>query len=425
MSDYASPLTYQCYDFYSGAYLGTIPFASVTFSSQLNQPGQFSGQIDISSEAVQALAPVNSSQPARTCLCIDYNGALIWGGIVWPRNYSFDAKNRMLTVTASEIWSYFSQRVQATDYSSPPASGATTNMPIWNAANLSDLGQPYVWDPMLISGQILSDALSLNYGDPLGMGIAYNSYTSVASYLASGTQTPSGDYLSVSYPLSSPQQINTMVSQLASNGLDVGFDYGVDVAYSAGYASTPIATINLSYPYRGRTPGANGLVINCGSAISYQVPEDGSQTGNIVFETGASGSLVVAENIYPLEQGYARLEQVKSRANIQSANLLNVLSFLGVSDLYQLSYAVTTPSVTMDLFGPNPQLGQFIVGDQVRWIIPATDGDGNMYDPRFPNGLDETWRITGYSATVGDSGMSTIQFNLAQPPATIADTTPV
>lgn len=420
---HGGPFTYLLYDLRTGAYKGRLPLNGVTFGSQLLNPGTFSGTLDIASAAVQNLGPVSITAPARTALMVDYNGALIWGGIIWPRSYSYDSGKRELQLTATELWSYIQQsRVQATDYSAPPFSGLTgpiTKMAIWDASNTDNIG---VYDPVLIAWQLISDALTqVTNGNILGgLGIAANSYTSASSYLSSGTQTPQADYLSVNYPLASIQQLGSIVNMIASNGVGVGFDYAIDVAYSAGPGSPPVGTVNLSYPRRGRTYAQNQLVLNCGNAISYEIPEDGTQAANTVYEQGASGSLVVSQNINPLNAGYPVLEAIKSRANIQSANLLNVLTALGVSDLAQFSFPVTTPTVTMDLFSSSVPLGNFIVGDNVRWLIPATDGMGDMFDPRVPTGLDAEWRITGYTATVADDGQSKIQFTLTTPPVVVA-----
>jgi hypothetical protein len=44
-------------------------------------------------------------------------------------------------------------------------------------------------------------------------------------------------------------------------------------------------------------------------------------------------------------------------------------------------------------------------------------GLGSVFDPRFPGGLDEEWRIIGWNATVSDSGQSTLVFTLSLPPS--------
>lgn len=413
-----SPLTCLAYDLYTGKYLGRIPLSGLSFGSQLLSPGSCSGSIDIASSAVAALGPLGASAPARTMLALDYLGALIWAGVIWPRNYDYDNVTRKLTLTATECWSYPAARVQATDYSAPPYSGLSgpVKMAIWNASNSDAAG---VYDPVLIAWQLLSDALTqVRYGNILGgLAIAANGFTSAAAYLASGTQTPLGDYLSINYPYASLQSLGSIVSQLASNGLGVGFDYAVDVAYTAGPGSVPVGTVNLSYPRRGRSYAQNRLVLHCGRAISYSAPEDGAQAANTIYEQGSSQALVISQNLAPLQGGYPVLETMKSRSSIQSANILNVLTTLGLSDLFQLSYPPVTPTVTMDLFDSPVPLGEFVVGDDCRWVIPASDGMGGVLDPRFPNGVDQEWRIVGYSAQVPDAGQAKLTFNLAAPPA--------
>lgn len=417
---HGSPLSYVAYDLATGAYKGRLPLNGVSFGSQVNSPGSFSGTLDIASTAIQNLGPLDATAPARTAIGVDYLGALIWMGVVWPRNFEFDDTSRKLTVNATELWSYPASRVQATDYSAPPYSGMSgpgTKMAIWDASNTDATG---VYDPVLICWQLLSDALQqVPHGNILGgLSIAANSFTTTSGYLASGTNTPQADYLSVNYPYQSIQTLGSIIPMLAGNGLGVGFDYAVDVAYSGGPGSVPVGTVNLSYPRRGRTYAQNHLVLNCGQAIKYSLPEAGDQTGNTVYEQGSSGSLVVSQNISPIDGGYPVLEQIKSRANIMSANIIGVLTSLGVSDLAVGSYPVTTPQVEVDLFSSTVPLGEFIVGDDVRWIIPATDGAGSVFDPRIPDGLDEEWRIIGYSCSVADAGQSTLTLTLGLPPAT-------
>lgn len=416
----ANPFTYCCYDLVTSKYLGRLPLNGVTFGSQVLTPGTASGTIDIASSAVQALGPLGITQPARTALLIDYLGSFIWGGVIWPRSYKFDKTNRLLQVNATELWSYPAGRAQATDYSAPPYSGITGNssyMSIWDATHTSvPESGPGTYDPLLIAWQVLSDLLYLvPYGNILGMGIAANGFTSPAAYLASGTNTPLVEYLSVNYPYNSIQMAGMMVNQIATNGYLSGFDYAVDIAGSAG--GVPTATINLSYPRRGRLYAKNHLMLDCMKALSYEFPEDGTQTGNTIYEQGMSGSLSVSQNLQPLMGGYPILEQIKSRANITSANVLAVLQGMGASDLEQFSYPVCTPTVTTDLYTGPISLGSFVVGDDARVRIPATDGKGGMFDPRFPMGLDEEWRIGGYQATVADDGQSTLQFQLAVPPS--------
>lgn len=422
MSSSYQPFTYLLTDLRSGAILGQLPISGVSFQKTLNGIGQFQGTVDLADPAFSIINPMNLTMPARTGLFVDYNGALVWGGIVWPRSYTFKPQSRQMSITASDPWSYFQQRIQATDYSAPPSSGITgpspnAAMPIWNAASVGSPANE--WDPVLIAWQVIADALSVTFGNIFGgLSIAANSYKTTTAYLASGTATPATDYINVTYPYSSLQSIDTVVSQLTQLGLGVGFDRGFDVAYSAGPLSTPVGTVNLSYPRRGRTFAQNNLRCDLSAARTYTFPEDGSQVGNVLYETGTSGAISAIENIYPIQQGYAILERVMSRSSLTSAQVLALLAEIGLSDLFLYSYPAVVPQVTVDLFGNNPTLGSFTEGDDILIVIPATDGVGNVFDPRFPNGLYQEWQITDWTAMVGDDGDSTLQMTLNQPPAT-------
>lgn len=423
-----NPFTYCLYEVLTGQFLGTLPFSQVSFSSQLLQPGSFSGTIDVASQTVQALGPFNLIQPGRTALLIDYLGSFIWGGIIWTAPYDQDDTKRQVQVGATEIWSWFqNQRVQATDYSAPPYSGITGDsevMAIWDATATDALG---VYDPMLIGAQMLYDAmynvpsanlfggtgLALN-GYPITYG-GYNTPVGVSAYLASGSNTPAVDFIAENYPYSSMQQLGSALNQLATLGLGVGWDYGVDVG---GSAFGPVTcTVNLSYPRRGRLFSQNNLVLDCQQALSFTIPPDATQTGNTMYEQGANGALSVSQNTQPLDGGYPILERIMSRSNIQSANVMQVLQQTGAADLALYSWPLYTPTVTTDLFTGPLQLGQFIVGDDCWWRIPATNGVGQTFCPRFPAGLNVEARIIAYQAQVQDAGTSTLQVTLSEPPS--------
>jgi hypothetical protein len=402
--------------------LGELPFSGVSFGRTLNGIGQFQGTIDLEDPQMQLVDPLDLTTPATTGLFIDYNGQIVWGGIILPRARTFQPQSRKMTVTASDVWSYFSQRVQATDYSAPPYSGITgpsTVMPIWDASATDSIS---VYDPLLISWQVISDALTApanGTGNILGgLGLAGNGYTSAASYFNSSTSNPVGNYINITYPYASLQLVSTIVSQLTQLGLTVGPDIGVDCAYSAGPLSVPLATVNLSYPRRGRTFAQNNLFVDLSTAYQYTFPEDGTQAANVVYEVGNSGAIAVTENIYPVNQGYPVLEVVKSRSNITSAQALTLLGNIGLSDLALLSYPAVVPQFTIDLFNPNLTLGSFIDGDDLLVFIPATDGyTSTPFDPGFPNGMYLEWRIQAWNAVVGDDGPSTLQVTLNAPPS--------
>jgi hypothetical protein len=388
----------------------------VQFGQQLNTPGTLTGTLDLQDPRVRATFPLQSTLPNRTFIVVDYGGTPVWGGIAMSRKWKVESSSqnttRLLEIGCTELWCYFQQRVQATDYSSPPYSGITGEgeMSLWKATP---------WDASLIACQIIGDAigctdgLSQPYTDLLGgLGLLLNGATPSGSKPAA----PSTDYIAVNYPFTSCQTVDTIITQLSQLGLGVGFDFGVDIAYSGGWASPPVGTINISYPRRGRTVAENHLIVDMTTARGYEFPEDGTQTANQVYEIGGSGAIEVSANVYPLEQGYPLWERVISRANAQSQNILNLLAQTGLSDLALLSYAPVTPTVTLGVNDPNLSLGSFTIGDDIQLQMPVLGPDGQVFDPRFPAGLDQEWRITNWTAEIKDEGDATVKLSLAQPP---------
>lgn len=415
---HGNPFSYYAFDFLTGVFLGQVPLRGVTFTKQLNSPGTLKGVLDLSDPRVQATLPLALTIPNKSFIVADYLGAPLWGGIVLPREPKTESSSSSTTgtleITCSETWAYFQHRVQATDYSSPPYSGISAESPmnLWVAT-------PY--DASVIACQIIEDVLgyadgvTIPHGNPLGgMLVRLN------GAVPSGPVASSEDWVAVSYPFPSMQLVDTIVSQLAQLGLGVGFDYAVDLAYSAGSPSPPVGTVNISYPRRGRTVEQNGLLIDVTTARSYQFPEQGSETANRVYELGGSGAISVSENAFAQEQEYAIWERIMSRANIQSQNITNILAQTGLSDLALYSYSPVTPSVTLGINDPNLPLGSFIEGEDVQVLIPELNDRGEVYDPRFPAGMDQEWRITSYEVNVEDQGDATVKLALAQPPYTEA-----
>ncbi len=398
---------YYAYDFKTGLPIGQVPLQNSKFGSQLNSPQQLTGSINLMDKKVRKTNPLASTIPNKCIIVVDLGGAVVGNGIVLPRVWN--GPNKHLEIQGSESWSYFGQRVQATDYSAPPYSGVSglEPMSLWKATP---------WDASLIACQVIEDAIKVPYGNPLGgLGVLLNGEEPMGSKPVS----PESDYIAITYPYTSLQTIDTIVNQLSQLGLGVGFDFGLDIAYSQGPGSPLVGTVNISYPRRGRIFAENNLTIDLTTARGeppYSFSEDGSQTANQVYEIGGSGAIVVDQNVNPLEQGYLLWERVFSRANMQSAHITSLLSQLGTSDLATYSYAPVAATVTLSPFDPNLPLGSFIVGDNVMVVLPELADDGEVFDPRFPAGLEQEWRIIGFTVEPKDKGDPVMTINLAQPP---------
>jgi hypothetical protein len=79
----------------------------------------------------------------------------------------------------------------------------------------------------------------------------------------------------------------------------------------------------------------------------------------------------------------------------------------GASIMY--GQPVATPTVTIPFDFPSCPLGAWVMGDDVRITCPKGH-------PRFPNGLDQFWRIVSHTVTAPDEGVATVTLTLNVPP---------
>ncbi len=392
-------ITYLFCDLMTGARLGHLPLSKVSFGSKLNGAGQLSAQLPLGDPRIQDTDPIAATHPGRTAIYVDIDGSLVWGGILWTRRY--DRAARTLALSGSEMWSYFAHRHQAADYTKPPGGAYWSVNPA---------------DPQKIAMQLVHDALQVG-----------NSALAAMTLNVSGASTPSGDWVSPTYPVTQRQTIASMVSMLADMGYPVGFDFGIDVAYASG---VPTAAMNFSQPRRGRTVAQNGLVLSAQQAVNFAYPEDATTCANTVYEmaTGAGGSAVEAIWVGTGASGYPLLSSVVSHAGLTNGgstpNAAGMLEAIATGDLALTAYPPVTPTLTAPLFG-TPTIGDYITGDDVRVIVPRYTGVGEVPDERFPGGIDFEFRITQWDATVADEGMSTITFTLGIPPSEVPTQPPL
>jgi hypothetical protein len=330
--------------------------------------------------------------------------------------------------------------------------------------------QPYVWDPMLMGAQIIADKYAAEPANGIWGGtlkINLNGVTvcnfSQASYLTppvdggdhglayiespvmtfdtngnitsgiSGIRTPPFNYVEINFPYTSLQTLQALVSQLTNLGYQIGFDAAVDFSYTDGKYSPIQATVNFSYPRRGAVvydatpcsiPAGNAatLLLNPGNCHSWTFPEDGTTQGNTEYFTGGNQDIVVLENIYTEAGekygGYPNTDRVTNVANLNSPNPTQLLQAMADSALRTNSWPPVAPVIVTDAFDPNNGLGTFVVGDDCTAWMPSKDQDGNVFDPRFPQGLPPNeWRITQYQADIADEGESHCTFTMDTPPA--------
>lgn len=358
--------TYLFADLRTNEILAELPLLAPTFALGMsNIVGHFHAEVDLTSPAVRELDPMSATLPGRTAVYIDLDGTLVWGGILWIRNYS--RSKRHLVLDGDEFASYLGALPLAQAYS------FTTPT-----------------DPIVIARTVIADALAEPGAD---IGLILGAQTSTA-------------LTTQDYPANQQQYVGQVLDALARMAPGQGFDYAVDVAYDSD--GTPTKTLNFGYPRRGRIAGSTGLVIDFATCTEYEWPEDATQSGNTIIETGTGAGSAqlqsVASNPGLITGGYPRLVKIIGRSQITSQDVLDQVT---AGDLALLAEPVTTPTVTIPIKG-DPPLGGYLVGDDARIVIDP--------DPRFPDGLDTYKRIVSAQIMPADEGMSLMKLTLNAPP---------
>lgn len=413
-------LSYHAYDFLTGTYLREIPAYGVSFTRALDGVGNLTGNVNLYDPTIDAPSVVQATKPNRSLIVADWKGIPVWEGVQQPLNWDVDASSTgttgVLGLNYASTWAYFEQRIQATDYSSPPYSGITGGplggervMPLWPTTP---------WFGPLIAAQVMLDALSVPFGNPLGgTQVTINGEVPDVNL---GLEVAPGDLIPVNYPFTSLTTIQSIVDGLAKLGLGVGFDYALKVVYKEGKPESDLeARFEINWPWRGNIGASitEMTLVDLARARKYKMTEDGSQTAWQVYETGGGGAIYVDSNVAPPEQGFALLERAISRSSINSTEIMGLLKLNSDSDLALYSYAPTSIVVTMGLEDAMVQLGEYDVGEVMRVMIPPE------YDPKFPTGYEGQWRLIQYKVDAKDEGDATVELTFAQPPLYLAETT--
>ena len=357
----ATTYRYLFADLLTNDLLGELPLTSVSFNQQLNQAGTFTGHLLLSGVNSAGLNVDASTIPARCAIYVDRNGTLVWGGVVWGRDYN--SANQTLTITAREFESYFERRRITAD-------AVFTNV-----------------DQLTVAQSIFNTAQSATNGN-IGVIVPTNT---------------SGILISRTYYGYEFKQVYGAVQDL-SRALD-GFDFNIRVSYSSG---VPTKTLVLGYPRIGTAYSVTSITapvftLPAGNIVEYSYPEDGSIAANTIYGLGAGsneGKLISTQSDATLlTAGWPLLEDQANYSDITNSTLLGEIT-QGV--LNGLSIPPTTIKVAVPAY-QDPEFGTYSIGDDARLIIT---------DNRFPNTLDEVYRIVGLNVQPGEDNPERVTITL-------------
>jgi len=339
-------------DLLTNQILAELPLTSVRFSQQINSPGNFSATLQLAGLEVNDLNVSNATIPARTAIYVDRDGTLIWGGILWNREYS--SKDQTLTLNANEFESYWNRRRITTDTVFTNTDQLTAVQTIVNNANAATNGN---------------------------IGITVGSETS-------------GVLINRTFYGYEYKTVLSAIQDLSKSA--TGFDFNIQVYYDSN--GNPAKLLRLGYPRYGKKYSATSTSVPVfelpGNITEYTWPEDGSITANYLYTLGAGsnpGKLIsTAYDGTKIAAGWPLLEEQANYSDVSDPTLLANLATAQVSIV---SYPPTTIKITMPP-SLDPIFGSYEVGDDARIRI---------LDDRFPNQLDTVYRIVAFSVQAGEN----------------------
>jgi hypothetical protein len=362
--------TYYTADLATGTITDELPLNDVTFSTELNEAGEFRGRLPLGDPRVTVHRPRELTEPGRAALYVERDGVLVWGGVIWTVKYS--SADRHLEISGAGFLSYFDhRRVLPADFDP-----ATTD--------LSAVDVPFAGtDQSDIARELVRIAQAHPGGD-----IQVRPDSTAASGIAR----------TLDYPGSQLKSTGEALRELAS--LEDGPDFLLDVAY--GTDGRPERRLRVGTPRLGQqgTPhvweyGAN--------LTGYTWPVDGASTANRVFALGQQGEGDTSQLVAVAEDRATGRPLTETEVSYVQIADPAVLRSQARSALVAVSSPVVLPELTVraDI---EPVLGSYRVGDDATVVIK---------DMFFPEGTRFDVRITGLEVTPGnDAGEEQVQLTV-------------
>ncbi|MFD6071521.1 hypothetical protein [Amycolatopsis lurida] len=356
-------------DLRTGQVHAELPLRDVSFSSALNDVGEFQGRLVLGDPRIAVREPEFVTRPAHTALYVERDGVLVWGGIIWTSKYS--SASRAIDIGAAGFLSYFDhRRVLPKDFD--PASG-----------NLGSIAVTYTDEDQ---AEIARNLVATAQGHPRG-DIRIQSDPSVRS----------GIRRTIGYPGRELKTVGDALRELCA--LENGPDFAFDVGYGEG--GHAVRRLRVGTPELGQQ-GTPYVWEFGGNLIEYSWPRDGSSMATRVFALGdeneAGQQVGIAQDASPAR---LLLESDVSLVNLSDPVLLRSQAR---SALAAAVDPVVLPELTVrgDL---DPVLGSYAVGDHAFIVVR---------DDFFPLGTRFRVRIVAFEVTPGDdAGEEKVQLTVS------------
>lgn len=404
--------------------IAELPFTNVSFTKTFNQAGPFSATLNIEDEQVVNSDWIRGTNPGKTFFWVLIDNIIVYGGRIQTRTPNY--LNGTITITGSDFYGYWPQRVQAADYTAKVQNYSSSLYTKTFKWAISPDASPSGGAPApLIAWQILRDAAAVDGSLP-NLTVPYHgegpgTKSDPDSWIAGGAQP-----ITFTAPESQASTVDALVQQLVSMGTGIGCDVHHRVFLDTD--GNPLARCYVSWPRHGKTAAELGFrikVLDLSTAMDMTWSEDAtSQATGLIESTGAGGANSQVEVIdltainthhYPLTQ--LPVAHTSTSPTAYSPHVLQTL-LKGDQDLY--TYPQLAPTVTLPIFANTGMslIELLPLGDDISVFNPfERQGIKGLPSIAFPpKGFLATMRVVKADVTIADEGVSTMVLTLNPPP---------
>lgn len=349
------------YDWTTGVRLDPLPLGDVTFSIGMNAGTTASATLPLKDSAILNALRIEGTQPRKHLIVIERGGLPKWAGAVWTRSY--DSVSQVLTLAMTDLTGWMAQTTR---------SPKTT----YTAADYFDI----VRDQISNINGLINDLIVV---DPAA--------------------TDLGQTTSFTIQWEESRAVTDVIKQVAEK--DDGFDWRWDYAWS-GTDLVPTFTMASSL---GRTVDQTNLVLEVGKNVNLlSWSEEATEAADTIWVTGAGNATEVrratASDTSFSSAGFLPLTKIIGRKTLQTNAECLALAKAVIAQRAQAGFVLPQVAIQGDQI---PRLGDWVPGDETKLIIrPSTD-------PRWPNGINQTFRMMGATIAVGNEGQELTTINLA------------
>jgi hypothetical protein len=412
-----------------------LPFTNVSFSLCFNQAGPFSATLNVEDPQVHQANWMNATNPGKTFFWVQVDGQLVYGGRILAHTYNLSANT--VTITGSDFYGYWTQRLQAADYTAyvQDYAGASSQTYAWAAKKhgVPAAGSEVAGAPApMIAWQLLRDAAAVSGSLP-NLAVPFHGQGAGAKsdpdYWISNPDGYETNYVTFSAPISQQQTVDSLIQQLVGMGYLIGVDVVTPVSRDTN--GNPHAQCWVCWPRYGETAaqqataGQSLRILDLSTVIDLEWSQDATAQATALVEmTGGGGvkagakvidTVAIGTHHYPLTE-LAVSHTSTSPSALSSAVLATLVN--GDRDLY--AYPQIAPVVTLPAFahGTGWALTELPLGMDVGVFNPyERQGLSGVQSLPFP-----TWnalavmRLIRADVQISDSGVSTMQLTLNVPP---------